>query len=229
MGVQQTQPGNAGALQIQATLNGAVIATSAGFTVCAHPVSVSTEFIEPLDKAYCRRYPAFFGQSFLVGNVTGSRLESDSGSLGHLDQVQWGEVVETTSVNVPPFTSRGSVAQTQPINALNEQNPVRDGHASKPRQGPDGRHITFQLHFFDCYRCGCRRATIPNSGFEIVLQVKQQQGEWVIVVTKKGKGGAIYVGSDVSPDQTSHFYKRAMPGRGLVTEHPVKIPADYGI
>jgi peptidoglycan hydrolase-like protein with peptidoglycan-binding domain len=43
LGSRQTEPGHSGQLQIQASLHGKVLATSNGFSVCAHPKSLTVD------------------------------------------------------------------------------------------------------------------------------------------------------------------------------------------
>jgi peptidoglycan hydrolase-like protein with peptidoglycan-binding domain len=231
LGGDQTSLGNAAALQVQAKINGKVITTSAAFTVCAHPISVSSDFDQLCNKEYFVRNSAalrpLFGNQYYVGIITASRVESDSGSDAHLDQVRWGEIVEMTSTDMPPFTSRGATAQTNSIDVQKYPFFSRDAHAARPRQGPEGKQIASQLHYFHCDRCGGRDVPIPYSGFEITHHVKQQNGVWVLVVNKRVKEAHIFVDRDRSPDQRNHGYS-AMPGKGgVVDEHPVGIPNDY--
>jgi hypothetical protein len=80
LGNRQTEPGNAAKLQIQASLNGKVLATSNGFSVCAYPKSIKAEpGIEVDDLSG-------------IGMIVKETLESDSGASSHLDQVEWTEI-----------------------------------------------------------------------------------------------------------------------------------------
>jgi peptidoglycan hydrolase-like protein with peptidoglycan-binding domain len=177
-GVVQTEPGNAGKLQIQAKLNGSIVkATSDGFSVCAHVSGLQEEFREDIDNTG--------GVGIRVRTVN----ESDSGNLADLTQAKVSEVVDNITRNEPPFGGgSGFVNNSKYLQAIPPAGKIAvDDHVEpRPSAGPKGMAEKLQLHMFMCLRCGATDKAVPNSGFDIIHTVTQEKGEWVHRVTKTG-------------------------------------------
>jgi peptidoglycan hydrolase-like protein with peptidoglycan-binding domain len=182
-GVSQTRAGHAGQLQIQAMLDGSFSkGTSAGFSVCAHPASITATFAKDVftDTAA--------GMWVVVG------INSDSGRLEDLDEIEFSEIVEQLARNSPPFTvGSGIVNNSEYQKALGGHTPKGkrelpvDQHVEpRPRAGTAGMSEKLQLHIFTCHRCGATHVTIPKSGFNIKHEVFQAGPKWKHRVTKSG-------------------------------------------
>jgi peptidoglycan hydrolase-like protein with peptidoglycan-binding domain len=176
LGTQQTEPGNAGQLQIQASLHGKVLANSNGFSVCAHPRSVIVDHI----------FKDVNDQTG-IGMVVQETVESDSGSLSHLDQVDMSELLQEWVWDDPPFPG-----STRPIRASGYLPVIPplgqimgDRHVvPTPSAGPKGKVQIFQVHMFKCKRCGATDKPVPFSGFEILQELSQKGREWHEQATK---------------------------------------------
>lgn len=167
----QTEPGHAGKLQIQASLHGKVLAVSNGFSVCAHPKSII------VDANPFRDVDDDTG----VGIIVKETIESDSGSLEHLDQVQFAELIEEWRFDDPPYPGSTRPPLILPYqNAIPPQGRVMaDIHVvPRPSAGPEGKVQRFQVHKFKCNRCGAIDKPIPFSGFEILHELSQKGREF---------------------------------------------------
>jgi peptidoglycan hydrolase-like protein with peptidoglycan-binding domain len=175
---RQTQPGHAGKLQIQASLNGKVLAISNGFSVCAHPTSITANITPGRD----------IDDSSGVGMIVKETIQSDSGIVAHLDQVEWSELVEAIERNEPPFgQGSGFVNNSSYLPAIPPAGlSITDTHAEpRPSAGPKGKVLKVQVHMFKCKRCGVVDIPIPFSGFEVTHQVFQVGKEWKHQVVKQ--------------------------------------------
>jgi peptidoglycan hydrolase-like protein with peptidoglycan-binding domain len=175
---RQTQPGNAGKLQIQASLNGKVLAISNGFSVCAHPKFITVNITPAID----------VDDIGGVGMIVKETIESDSGLVAHLDQTEWSELVDPIVRNEPPFgQGSGFVNNSGYLAAIPPPGlSITDRHVEpRPSAGPKGEVVKVQVHMFRCKRCGATDIPIPFSGFEITHQVFQVGKDWKHQVTKK--------------------------------------------
>lgn len=176
VGGQQTEPGNAGQLQIQAKLNGKVLATSSGFSVCAHPKSITAEPGLDVDDLTG------------LGMIVKETLESDSGSTAHLDKVEWSELVDPIIRDDPPFGGGSGIVNNSGYKAAIPPPglSIGDRHVEpRPSAGPKGQVLKVQVHMFKCARCGAVDKPIPFSGFEITHEVFLVGKEFKHKVTKK--------------------------------------------
>lgn len=174
-GDAQTMPGHAGQLRIQAKLNGQVLATSDGFSICAHPSAVRITSSGRLVA------PAHIGISVRV------QIESDSGVVADLDQAVMNELVEEVERDSPPFSATGAVVAS-PFYQKIGAGTGTDDHGYKPFPGNAGRRTIEQVHVFKCARCGAKHIPIAASGFEIVARVfTDDRGKtWKLEVTREG-------------------------------------------
>jgi peptidoglycan hydrolase-like protein with peptidoglycan-binding domain len=175
---RQTAPGHVGKLQIQARRNGKVLATSSGFSVCAHPTSITASITPGLD----------VDDLSGVGMIVKETIQSDSGVVAHLDQVEWSELVDPIIRNEPPFgQGSGFVNNSGYLPAIPPPGlSITDRHTEpRPSAGPKGEVVKVQVHMFKCKRCGAIDIPIPFSGFDVTHRVFQVNGAWKHQVTKK--------------------------------------------
>jgi hypothetical protein len=192
-GGSQTKPGHAGSLKIEAKLDGATKATSAGFSVCAHPVNYRDSLASDLDEP---------GR---VGVVVQDGWDSDSGTFADLDQAEDSELVEYDAPTKPPYSgvAGGNNSGYQPANSL-----TKDTHSiGRPAAGPAATWERRQVCIFKCHRCGATDQDHPNSGFKILHSVFLVGVKWKHRVTKTGasvtaRGHSSAAGSAnvISPD-----------------------------
>jgi len=179
-GGDQTKPGNAGKLQIQATFGGVVKATSSGFSVCSHPLNVEETFARDINT------------DVAVGFILRVTVQSDSGAFSNLDEVEWSEVVEQFRKDEPPFKQGSGFANNSGFEAIippKKGLSITDTHDEpRPEAGPKGVSNRIQLHIFNCKRCGAINKVVPNSGYDIVHEVFQDSSTKLFKhkVTKKG-------------------------------------------
>ena len=174
-GAIQTEPGRAGALQIEARMNGALLAVSNGFSVCAHPVSLTTRFYQSID------------DDAQLGMIVIEELPSDTGDNFYLNQVDWEEVVEEITRDIPPF-QHGTPRPSDWLPCVPPPgfNAISDRHAEpRPDAGPAGKTLKVQAHMFTCKRCGATEIPVPDSGFEIEHVVKKIGADWMHQVFKR--------------------------------------------
>lgn len=164
-GGAQTTPGHAAQLQIQAKLDGVTVkATSAGFSVCAHPLNMEETFFKDLNS------------STAVGIIVKVALKSDSGKFEDLDKIEMSEVVEQFRKDEPPFKQGSGFANNSGYGPLIPPpgKALADTHGEpRPDPGPKGISNRIQLHIFRCNRCGAIDKVVPNSGFDIKHEVFQ--------------------------------------------------------
>jgi hypothetical protein len=178
LGSSQTVPDHGGKLQIQASLNGKVLATSNGFTVCAHPRSITAHTPPAID----------VDDLSGVGMIVRETLESDSGALSHLDQVEMSELVDPFHRDEPPFGGGSGVVNNSGYQAAIPPPGLSmvDRHVEpRPSRGPKGETVKLQVHMFKCKRCGAIDKPVPFSGFEVTHEVFQVGKEFKHRVTKK--------------------------------------------
>ena len=181
-GERQTSPGNAGQLRIQAKLNGQVLATSGGVSVCAHPSAVRITSSGRLVN------PSHIGISVRI------QVESDSGSVTDLDQAEMNEFVEELDRNSPPFSAGGKTVGS-PFYQKIGAGTGTDEHGYRPFPGTAGKLTIEQIHVFKCARCGAEHIPIAESGFEIVGRVfTDDKGKtWKLEVTREGTATGVRV------------------------------------
>jgi hypothetical protein len=203
-GGAQTQPYNGGKLKVVAGFNGKIIASSEGFSICAHPHSIKISLYEPVksDSAVGAIVRMFFDRTAAsadLGRVRDPRSSARSG-LSH------------RSSGSGIFTGAGTVngqfhaLQFFPANAEN----LSDHHKEPmPEAGPEGTADRLQLFVFQCARCGMvTPAVVPNSGFNILHKVFKSGKNWkyrfrkipraVGILAFKSKPG---IGTVTLPDQ----------------------------
>lgn len=181
-GGAQTAPGNGGNLKIRARQSGAVLAESAGFTVCAHPASVSTSRHGDI------------GTAVYVGVKAANVTHSDSGQIPDLDEVDRSEIIGEGARTNPPFTLGGSNVS----GFVRADRTYVDSHGY-PRgsitTGPSGSVTFTQLFVFNCKRCGASDIVAPDSGFEIVHTLRNTGTSaaptWTHKCVKSGAGVTI--------------------------------------
>ena len=167
-GAEQTVQGRAGKLHVEATVGvDTVVGKSSGFSVCAHPNSVT-----------CGNKSAFETGGIVGMNVT-IAVGSDSGQPTDLGEVWFGEAVSPSHdlagsyANVPP-----RFANVPPFGQLKSGVPV-DYHGDWAHvlvdifsnYGGAGSCKVDQVYLFYCPRCGMAEGdhvAIPDSGFEII-------------------------------------------------------------
>ncbi len=193
-GGSQTAPGHAGQLQIQAKLDGNIVnATSAGFSVCAHPLNMAATL--GLD----------VNDETAVGIIVRVAIQSDSGRFGDLDQIAMSEVVEQFRKDQPPFNEGSGFANTSgfqsiipPLGKQGKPQTQIDRHVEpRPAPGPNGKSNRIQLHIFNCQRCGAVNKVLPKSGFDILHEVFQVGKIFKHRVTKVGAPISIKVATNV--------------------------------
>lgn len=197
-GGDQTNPGHGGQLKIQAKLDGAPKAESAGFTVCAHPLNWTDTLYADID------------EPSRVGVVVQDGWDSDSGgSIAGLDQAEISEVVEYDAPTSPPFSGAGG-ANNSGYLAANEL--TQDTHTiGRPAAGPTATWERRQLSIFKCHRCGASDKVQPHSGLKIVHEVFLAGGQWKhrvkkfgAAVTARGYSSTAATASVTSPDHVLH-------------------------
>jgi hypothetical protein len=207
-GDRQTQPGHAGQLRIQATLNGEVLATSDGFSVCAHPSAVRIVSSQRLVD------PTHIGISVQV------QVESDSGNVADLDQAVMNELVEEVHRDSPPFNASGTTVGAPFYQKIGSGSGT-DAHGYRPFPGPAGQLDVEQVHVFKCFRCGAQHIPIPASGFEITGKVLTDDGgrTWKLKVTRTPTRTGVRVEPE---DGVPRAIFKAGPGLG----NPPNIPPE---
>ncbi len=180
-GGNQTEPGHAGNLKIQAKLNGQTVkATSAGFSVCAHPLNLRNTYFADVNSA---------GR---VGVRVSVRWDSDSGTFNDLDQAERSEVVEQGARNAPPFLPLARVRAVNSHYKRGDSRTIVDRHTiPKPPAGPAGTNHKYQLYIFKCHRCGAVDKTMSNSGLHITHHVFRDGAQWKHKTTKNGESVTI--------------------------------------
>lgn len=175
-GGDQTKPGHGGQLKIQAKLDGAVKAESAGFTVCAHPTDFSTIY-----------------DSDIPGGVrVENRWKSDSGTFLDLSEAERSEQVNIDHLDSPPFVPLSSAPLITSRYISGTAGPVFDQHTEpRPAAGPAGKVEESQLFLFKCHRCAAVDKPAPNSGFKIVHEVRRSGTHWIYTVRKFGSAATI--------------------------------------
>lgn len=178
-GVNQTRPGHAGQLKVQAKLDGATVkAESAGFTVCAHPINYSDPFHHDINAGG------------VVGIAVQDGWDSDSGTFADLSETEIKELVDEPPPTVPPF--HNDVFGHS--NYLPGDQLTVDSHTiSKPSRGPAADWIMPQLVIYKCKRCGCTDIDQPNSGMNIIHHVFRHGGVWKHRAEKVG--AAVTIGA----------------------------------
>jgi len=190
-GGDQTKPGHGGQLKIDAELDGAVKAESAGFTVCAHPIDLINTLAGDVD-----------GSS--VGMRVTVAWHSDSGTFDDLDQTAFSEVVKPGPRNSPPFASLASSRQVNSGYLPGNSTGLVDTHTTgRPRAGPAGTNSFDQLFMFKCGRCGAVDKSQPNSGFNIIHEVYQAGSTWKHHVKKLG--ATVTIGANTCQPGTAGF------------------------
>jgi peptidoglycan hydrolase-like protein with peptidoglycan-binding domain len=194
-GVSQAQPGHAGQLTIVAGHNGAIKATSDGFSVCAHPKSLKIEFARDV-----------FDQTG-AGMIVKVIVESDSGVFEDLDKVETSELVEQFQKTEPPFhqgsgfiNNSGFTPVLGPIDPSDGKRlSMADQHVEpRPRPGPPGIAEKIQAFMFRCLRCTAQDVPVPNSGYTIKHEVVPSGRGFIHRVEKKGDAIGIKAQSGVS-------------------------------
>ena len=172
-GGDQTSPGHAGQLKIQAKLDGAAVkAESAGFTVCAHPVNYRDTFVSDIDEPN------------RVGMVVQDGWDSDSGTFADLNEAQDSEQVEYDAPTSPPYSGGGGAKNSGYLAA---DQLTQDTHTiGRPAAGPAASWERRQVCIFKCNRCSATDKVHPNSGFKIVHDVFLDGAQWKHHVRKSG-------------------------------------------
>jgi hypothetical protein len=185
-GRKQTKPRNGGKLKIQAALNGKVLAASAGFSVCAHPLNFKDEFDSNIDEDL-QLNDTFKGQR-AIGMNSRDSWESDSGTpalkgtLMDLNKVQIKELLAFQRAKEPPFHF---VKPNQSDYNLGVAFSTDRHTVLFPDPGPKADWTLSQLSIYKCERCGCRDVVMPNSGLKIIFRVVNDNG-WKFFVEKVG-------------------------------------------
>jgi hypothetical protein len=166
-GGNQTNPGHAGNLKIQAKLDGTTVkAESAGFTVCAHPLNWRDTLLTDINTPTG------------VGIRVRDDWDSDSGTFGDLDETEIAEVIQLGPVTSPPFAPLAA----QPLHTSSylpgDQRSVDTLQEPRPAAGPAATLLTKQLSIFKCKRCGATDKDQPNSGMEHSDEVFQVGANW---------------------------------------------------
>ncbi len=185
-GGNQTKPGHKEKLKVEARLSdGTIKATSAGFTVCAHPLNYRDPFHSDIDTP--RK----------VGVAVADDWDSDSGTFADLDKTKISELVDYVGANdSPPFTARGAMAFNNSGYLPGNQKTVDShsmGRAGITVTGPAGISEASQLCIYKCERCGVIDIVLPNSGFLRTHTVFKSGGVWKHKTNKKGAAVTIGV------------------------------------
>ena len=171
-GDAQTEPGSSGHLFIRAVLDGDPIATSDGFSVCAHPTSVENG---PQFETITLEHAESDGS--MIGLKVWIRLPSDSGVDGDLSSVQEMEVVAdahdfTGAATKAPKSSNSKwqlAHQVQPDRHRMRADVMNVADQTQ-LHGANGGWSNDQLDVFYCPRCGMAQAApapIANSGYRV--------------------------------------------------------------
>jgi hypothetical protein len=171
-GGNQTNPKSGGNLKIQASLSGKkVLATSAGFTVCAHPLNFKNVFDSNIDETLQEKH--------VIGMYVKDSWESDSGAaalngtLRDLNKVQIKELVLESRPKEPPFHDYPSDHSDYNLGIIFST----DRHSILyPDAGPQADWVKPQLSIYKCDRCGCKDIVMPNSGLHIIFHVVNDNG-----------------------------------------------------
>jgi hypothetical protein len=115
-------------------------------------------------------------------------VESDSGFLSDLDQVEMSELIQDWVFDEPPY--HGSTRETHTSgyqSVVPEEGKIMvDEHVvNRPSAGPKGKVQRFQVHMFKCKRCGASDKPVPFSGFEILHELSQKGRDWQEQATKR--------------------------------------------
>jgi hypothetical protein len=201
-------------LVVVAGFNGALVAESATFRVCAHPVRVKeviAKAIVPTDVIETTPGHTVTG---LVGAIAEITCESDSGTTADLVHCGVQEVVNPDlNKPSPPFHRGGIQQQSEYVNAAKGMSDFMG--CPVPYAGPEGDDSKAQAHRFRCRVCGAEAVIIPYSGFQITDAVKQGGDKrWVYEASKRGK--EVYV---LDEDQ-----KALRPYAGDVTSKVKLVP-----
>jgi hypothetical protein len=176
-GVNQTDPGHAGNLQVRARQGTTILATSGAFSVCAIPqnfsVTYNSQISEVIDGVEMR------------GLRVNNHWLSDSSNVLDLDLAERSEQVEygtSTGIWAGPVAARNShyMAADSP--------PLTDEHGT-PRSrltGP-GLRIAEQTFTFNDLRTGATDIPCTNSGFRLTrTAVVNPAGAIEFTITKTG-------------------------------------------
>jgi len=169
-GGTQTTPGSANNLMIRASLGGATLSTSPGFTVAAHPRDFTVTFNSDVSTATH------------VGVRSNNAWTSDgSGGAADLTEVERSEQVDVLSRDDPPFGPRAGVGRTSGF-IPGTASPTTDTHTI-PRSaistpfsllflGTSFTVVKEQLFIFNDRRTGVTNQVVPNSGFTITHSLR---------------------------------------------------------
>jgi len=170
-GTVQTDPGNAGSLRLAASLGSSTIGRSNAFTVCAIPQNFNIAF-----------------QSLITGSRRGIRVQnqhqSDSGTVGDLDQVQISEVVQ---YGAGTGTFAGVTSGHNSGYRSGTAFPT-DSHGTPVSLITGAGHIEAQQAFkFQDARSGAVDIPVKNSGYLITRDVTDDgAGNREITTSKAG-------------------------------------------
>ncbi|MGH8430576.1 MAG: peptidoglycan-binding domain-containing protein, partial [Solimonas sp.] len=209
-GDRQTSPGHAGQLRVQAKRNGKILATSDGFSVCAHPSAVRITSSKQLVG------PKHMGISVRI------QIESDSDLVTDLDNAVMNELVEQVHRDSPPFSATGQILASPFYQKIGDGKGT-DEHGFRPFPGDKGELVVEQVHVFKCSRCGAQHITIPRSGFEITgaTSTDDRGKTWKFQVTRKAtKTGVNAEPEDKVPKAT--FKAQAGVGDAIGTREVIR-------
>lgn len=195
-GVDQTDAGKAGHLQLVARFGGIELARSGAFSVSSVPqnwaVSLVNSITDPDE----------------MGLVALNAWASDSGNVADLDQVKRMEQIE-------PVTSTGPFAgATQGTSSWRDATlgSIQDHHGASPRAAfrAVGRRVTRQVFIFKCARVAVTDIAAKNSGLTITREVSDDGAGGFnfdiskvgAAVTANGFSSAAASGSATAPTQT---------------------------
>lgn len=195
-GLQQTEEGHAGSLEIRARFDGTTeCAVSSGFSVCAHPLEVRFTYTG-IDSPIVRNGKEYWGASYNLELVAG-----DGQGLLDCDKTKMAENIDIVSrtglwVGIPLFES-GVFHATL---AGNLDHHITGGAATAAEEktlmdaaGFDGYCIVDQYFRYSCSRCGIAEnltggPMVPTSGFRITKTMsKDAAGKYWFHVKKEGK------------------------------------------
>lgn len=190
-GGDQTKPGHAGKLKIQAKLDGTTVkAESAGFTVCAHPQNWRNTFSSDID-----------GPDG-VGVAVQDDWDSDSDTFTHLDQTEISEKVRQGTPTSPPFPTLASVTIRNTGYLPGDQKTVDTHTSPRPTAGPVGTWEKTQLSLFKCKRCGTTDKVQPSSGLKVIHEVFKDGAQWKHKTRKVG--AAVTIGANTTQAGTAN-------------------------
>jgi hypothetical protein len=167
-GGTQTTPGNAGNLRLRATVGGAVVGRSPGFTVAAYPINYTDTYLSDIN------------DGTLLGMVVQDGWSSDgSGAISELDQVEISERVDMQSRDNPPFTIPGATSATSGTSGYNSANTLTKDTFQMAKASINTTGLGFgewtrvqgQLCLFKCLRTGVTDVVMPSSGYRIIQRV----------------------------------------------------------